>query len=413
LTRLWSSGFELQTVATGVEFTSIIATPVIETTTFRSGVAALRINNTVAEGFRQVHTAAQGAFFFRFYLYIVTLPPITGPIGGFRITGAYKVVIRLTATGALQLYNIEDSAQVGSDSSALSTATWYRVEIKCDSTTLASTVVEANAYADTPGASSFWNPSGTIDLAANPAQVGCAHLGDLTLDYIVDDCAVNDTTDSFQNSWPGEGELIIQRPDAAGDNSAWTRGGTDSGANWSQVEEFPPNDATDYVLSNTAGTIDDYNLEATPAAMAADDVINWVGVGVRAANDVATGADPDIVLRIKASAGGTVEETGNLDCNSVTWKSPQPLPANDNYAAFPNDSNYQVPGTANAWTKADLDTAQIGMRESVTDTHNALVSAIWLYVDHKPAVVGGDPEGSLLGGKLLRGGLLTHGVLTR
>lgn len=30
-----------------------------------------------------------------------------------------------------------------------------------------------------------------------------------------------------------------------------------------------------------------------------------------------------------------------------------------------------------------------------------------------PAAVGGDPEGSLIGGKLIRGGLLTHGVLVR
>lgn len=32
--------------------------------------------------------------------------------------------------------------------------------------------------------------------------------------------------------------------------------------------------------------------------------------------------------------------------------------------------------------------------------------------DYTPAA-GGDPEGSLIGGKLLRGGLLTHGVLVR
>jgi hypothetical protein len=36
-----------------------------------------------------------------------------------------------------------------------------------------------------------------------------------------------------------------------------------------------------------------------------------------------------------------------------------------------------------------------------------------LYVNEEDAAVGGDPEGSLIGGKLIRGGLLLHGVLGR
>ena len=37
-----------------------------------------------------------------------------------------------------------------------------------------------------------------------------------------------------------------------------------------------------------------------------------------------------------------------------------------------------------------------------------------IYSDYKAAeAAGGDPEGSLIGGKLIRGGLLLHGVLGR
>jgi len=378
MARIWSFGAELQSVTAGIEFTSILTNaPALETSLQRSGVAALRISNTAAEGFRHIYTAAQGSYFLRFYLKINALPATTQAIGGFRISGGYKVIIRMTTTGALQLYNFEDSVQVGSNSSNLSTGTWYRVEIACDTTTLASTAVAARI-----DGTEF--ASGTIDLAANAVQIGIAHSGDATLDFIVDDLALNDTSGSFQNSWPGEGEVIHLRPSAAGDNAGWTRGGTDSGANWSQVDEITPNDTTDYVLSNTSGTTDDHNIDNTPAAMASDDVINVVQVGCRAAVDVTTGADPAIVLRIKASASGTVEESANLDVNSVTWQSPSPRPALELYSL----TLYDLPGASTtAWTKADLDTAQIGIRESVTDTHNALVSAIWLLVDHKPAAV--------------------------
>lgn len=376
MARLWTGGAELQSVALNIEFSAIITNaPAIETTTKRSGNAAWRISNASAiEGFRQIHTSAQGAFFFRFYLYIVALPTVTSIIGGSRQTGANKAVIRLTTTGTLQLYNAEDSAQVGSDSSALSLNTWYRIEMTYDSTTLSATTCEAKidgtAFA-----------SGTIDITATPNSFGCfTFVSDATLDYIVDDLAINDSSGSFQNGYPGEGEVIVLRPNGAGDNTAWTRGGTDTGANWSQTSEVPP-DSAQYVESNTLNQIDDYEMEATPSALESTDTINVVQVGVYAAVSDATASDPDLVIRIKSASGGTVEESATLDCNSVTYHGPAPLPANDNYQL----TLYDLPGASTtAWTKATLDTCQAGVREAATDTHFARVAALWIMVDHKP-----------------------------
>lgn len=376
MTRLWTGGAELQTVTIGIEFTAVIANaPAIETTTKRSGNAAYRINNASgAEGFRQQHTSSQGLFYFRFYLYIVALPTNTRVIGGSRQTGSLKAVIRLTSGGALQLYNFEDSAQIGSNSSALSTGQWYRIEMSYDSTTLSATACEAKIDGVTFA-------SGNADFTATPNSLGCfTDFGDATLDYIVDDCAINDSTGSFQNSWPGEGEVIVLMPDNNGDNSQWTGSDGNSTNNYQLVDEVPPS-STDYVESNTSGQIDDYNLQATPAAMDSNDIINVVHVGVYAAVSDATGSDPDIVLRIKASASGTVEESASLDVNSITYHGPAPLPASDNYQL----TTYDLPGASTTpWTKADLDTMQVGIREAVTDTHFARVATIWAMIDHKP-----------------------------
>lgn len=390
--RIWQGGAELQSVTGAVEFTAITTSgPAIETTIKRGGSAAWRINNASAsEGFRHVHTSTQAEFYFRFYVYIVTMPTNTRFIGGFSQTGTYKVGVRLTSGGLLQLYNQEDSAQVGSNSSALSTGTWYRIEIKCNSTTLASTVVEANAYIDDPSASSFWNPSGTIDITANPNCVRCGtDSSDATLDYVVDDLAVNDTSSPGPTSWVGHGYVIHMYPNGNGDNSGWTGSDGNQTDNYLLVNEFPPND-TSYVQSNTSGQIDDYNLDAAPAAMASGDTINNVMVGVRAAVENATGADPDIALRYKAAASGTVSESANLDVNSVTFSSPvmPPQTPPDTYRLVV----YTKPGTSDPITKADLDTSQIGVREAVTDTHFARVSAIWLSVDYSPAVATNKPK---------------------
>lgn len=412
MTRLTSLGAELQAVVSLMEYTAgVVTQPGLETSIKRSGSAAWRIVNAAAvEGFRVAHTSAQGSFFFRFYLYVVTLPSATRVIGGARITGSLKISIRLTSAGALQLYNSEDSAQVGSDSSAISTATWYRVELNYDSTTLASTSCEARLYAASDESSLLWNPSGTIDLAATPTAFGCyTDVADANLDYIVDDLAINDTTTSFENTWCGEGEVICLRPNGAGDNTAWTRGGTDTGANWSQVNEAPP-DSAQYVESNTSGQIDDYEMEATPAALESTDTINVVHVGVFAAVSDATGADPDIVLRIKSASGGTVEESASLDLNSVTYNGPAPLPTgSDNCYKL---TLYDLPGAStSAWTKSTLDTMQAGIREAVTDTHFARIAALWVMVDHKPGAAA-SAAGPLIGGRLVKHGIL-QGRLVR
>jgi hypothetical protein len=239
-----------------------------------------------------------------------------------------------------------------------------------DSTTLASTTCSARI-----DGTQF--ASGTVDLAATPTNFGnFTDAGDATLDYIVDDEAINDASGSVQNSWCGSEHVFAQRANGVGDNTQWTRGGTDTGANWSQTSEVPPS-SIQYVESNTSGQIDDYDLEATPAELGANDTINVVHVGIYAAVSDATSADPDVVIRIKSASGGTVEESASLDVNSVTYQGPAPLPANSNYQL----TLYDLPGASTSpWTKALLDTAQAGIREAVTDAHFVRVAALWTMV---------------------------------
>src|SRR3990167_8564444 len=390
MARLMSFPFELNTIAASMDWqTSTTGTPVIETTDFRSGAAALRINSAAgAENIQHIFRTTQGPCWTRFYFKVVA-----GATGNdvtiiATLNGATaRVGVLINADETLEFWNLEDSAQVGASSSAISLDTWYRLEYLIDSTTLASTAIEARLYAASDESTLLWNPSGTINLALNPDRF---RLGipsaDATLDIIYEDGAINDNSGSFENSWPGEGEQIMLRPSAAGDNADWTRGGTDSGANWSQEEEAPPDDVTTYVQSNTSGQIDDYNLDATPAAMASDDVINCVQVGVRFAISGAGGADQDFVLRIKASSGGTVEESAALSGAGDTSYQSYKIATPRQYAL----TLYDLPGgSATAWTKADLDAAQVGIRETITDTHFVRVSALWVVVDHKPAAAGG------------------------
>ena len=90
-------------------------------------------------------------------------------------------------------------------------------------------------------------------------------------------------------------------------------------------------------------------------------------------------------MRIKASASGTVEESTSFTTPNSTWYT------NDN--AAPRNYRltlYDLPGASTtSWTKADLDTTQIGVRISLNNVNDAYVSTLWLLVDHKPTAGGG------------------------
>lgn len=385
---LFGTSGGLQSITAGMEWrTSTNGTPAIETTIVRAGGTAIRFNNTgAAENIQHIFTTAQGVYYFCWYINLQAAPTTARSFLTILNSANQKVGIRITTGRALQLFNEEDSAQVGSDSSALTLGQWYRIELKIDSTTLASTAIEARAYTDAPNASAFWNPSGTIDITANPDRWRVGYTSsDATLDFVMTDAVICDNAGSYANTWPGPGWLWYGRPNGNGDNSQWTGSDGNSTDNYLLLDETPPNDATDYVESNTSGQIDDYTVDNTPAAVGPDDTIQLVAVGVRFAISNTTGGDPDFVLRIKPAASGTTDETGNVSgAGATTYNSMQITLGN--YLEFANNSNYEQPGTSNPWTKAALDTAQIGIRESATDTHLARVSAMWLLARVVPVV---------------------------
>lgn len=379
MARLWSSGFELNSTTTNMEFTALSAS--IVSTGQRSGTYAFSKDAT---GNRYVTydfsaTDSQGNYYSRMYVYLTAYPAANNKdlMGFTRISSSGKVMIRMLTTGALQLYNIEDAAQVGSDSAALSLNTWYRIELRVDTTTLASTVVDARI-----DGVSF--ASSTINLTAGigKATFGLfSTTGDTTQRFIADDIAINDNSGSFQNSWPGAGSIVHLTPNAEGDSVMWNNGV--SATNWENVDEITPDDSSTVNTTTTLNDIDEYNLTAAPAAIGSTDTINCVQVGLRIGNSAT--ATHGYTPRIKAAASGTVEEGSAITITNSTFVT--------NASAAPRNYNltlYDLPGASTtAWTKADLDTTQIGVKHTADASFNAQVSTMWLLVDYAPAASGG------------------------
>jgi hypothetical protein len=378
MARIFSSGFELNSTTSGVEWTSVTGAA-ISAVVKRSGTYALKIGSLssgIAKYVQQQFQSsnADGPFYVRTYFRYITLPSADNAIIRLKGTGPSNVIeIRLSSTGTLKLMN--NSSQVGSASSALSSNTWYRIELLVDATPAGGSEI-ARAYID----GTEFASSTALTFAATFANLELG--GNLRSEaqtqgrWYFDDVALNDSTGSFQNSLPGAGSIVHLRPNASGDNNQL---GTAASTNWQQVDEVTPDDSTTTIstIADSSGEIDDYNINSTPSDILTNTAITLVHVGVRY-NGTSTSSHDTIVVRCKASSGGTVEESSGITPSNTTYVT--------NANAVPRTyplTLYDLPGASTtAWTKADLDTTQIGFRKNADSTNGVRVSALWLLVEY-------------------------------
>jgi hypothetical protein len=318
-------------------------------------------------------------FYLRAYVNFATLPSAENKILGFRASGGFGVPqtnISIDNTGALRLYN-NTTTQIGSASSPLSTGQWYRIELKIDKTPAGgSQIVEAkiDGVVFATASNLTVNQAQSIVIGGNlnsEAQT--------TGNWFFDDIAVNDSTTSNQNTYPGPGHIIHLKPNAAGDVNGFLVqvGGTaGSSNNFTRVNEVTPNDATSYNASAALNAEDLFNCD--DSGIGSSDLVRVVSVGVRMANLVSADATAAIKLEIEKTGSGTKSQSADIIPNSTSFAT--------NAAANPRNyplTTYQDPDGAN-WTQTTLDSMQIGYIEDVANTQSIAISAIWALVDYLP-----------------------------
>lgn len=154
-----------------------------------------------------------------------------------------------------------------------------------------------------------------------------------------DDLRVNDTAGTVNNTWCGDENIIMLKPNAAGDLTQFTRGGTDSGSNFGQVDELPPNDLTDYVYDSVVGHTDLYNTTtATIVSVSAVEVV------ARAFNVDGSGGSLNLVTKTAAGQSDGTAQT-------VTG-----VPS---YFKRLLETD---PADSGAWTQAKIDALQVGVK---------------------------------------------------
>lgn len=375
MARLWQSGPHLSSITGDVEFTTVSGTVSIQNTVTRIGPFAIRTNPTAGTAFvRQLLYTADSStnVFFRAYVRFATFPGADATIcrivnlandpgAQFRFIASTSKIVMLDANGTA----------VGSPSATLSTNTWYRLELNLDG-------------GSNPGSLTGKLDGTTFATGAAPAQfpwqrVLWGTVTSVTMDAFWCDIAVNDSSGSVQNSWPGSGVVKAIFPDSTGDANGWNNTANTAGStsNWQLVDEIPPNDATDMVQTGTLNAEDMYNMGAS--GLGASDTVNCVMIGARYRNNLADTLAA-MKVQVKKTSGGTILQSAALIPNDTSWQSLTP-----NQPRIYPIIMYLDPDNTVAWTQATLDTMQVGQKLTATGTNRVQVTTVWASIDYTPS----------------------------
>lgn len=372
MARIFTCGFELNSLTEGMEKYGTSAQGSISSSTVKNSTYSWRCNPSAAAmavNFGLNAGSGIKTVFVRFHFYAVTMPPADALVFAITDSVLTTIMMRLRGTGSgLKVMNSANT-QVGSNI-ALSTNTWYCIEIKCFSSAASGTIdvlVDNVSVVSNTGLNTQGSDINGIQFGSGVAT---------TSEYFIDNVAVNDTSGSFQTSYPGDGYVIALRPNGAGDNADFSRGGADSGANWSQCDEVTPNDATDYNSSATLNHTDMFTC--TDSGINSYDVVNVVHVGYRFANVVADGTVQSQVRAIKTTGGTVASGTASGSLSSTVWRTNFSSTTAFNPYKL---TMYQDPDNTD-WTQATLDTMQIGYTITAGGANAMGISSVWAMVDY-------------------------------
>lgn len=376
MARIWSSGFELNSITADVEWSSVVGSnPTIQTSTVRSGTYALEVNAVgTIMCIQQIYAATAGAgpYFVRTYLYITSYPSANGAgiiqIGNSTTTQAS---IQMQTDGSLSLW--AQNVKVGSNSSVLSLNTWYRIEFKA--TAGSGTGVIEGKIDGTNFASS------TTTTIGNSDRLTVGMIGSVTSHTFFDDIAINDSSGTSQTSYPGAGSIVHLHPNGTGDSETAGIAKTGDTPAWKCIDEVTPDDATTFIsVAATSDTLDVAIDNSSTAGIGASDTITLVAVGTRGA--ATTAANCSVNLRLRSASGGATQTSGNI-VRSTTGYTTHIEAAPHIYKL----TSYTDPTTGSAWTPTgtnSIDNAQIGF-SSADATPDPIITTMWALIEYVPA----------------------------
>lgn len=367
--RLWSCGFELQSVASSVEWDTTTGVPALDTTNERTGAAAFIC---AATGRYMTHalysSASSQTLYARFYMRINTLAS-GADADIFMVLSSTTERIKLTLTTGNVLKTTTNSV-TNTGATALTTGVYYRIEVMWNGTSGAYEVL-------IDGTSEL---SGTSDIATKTfTSIRLGAISSSTFSASFDDLGFNDTTGSYQTTWPGSGRIVHLIPNGTGDGSSGGRSQPTTGQPTDdQVDEVPSDDASSYwEFINDADYIHLALEDSSTYSIGSTDTIAFVAAGMRSRGETTNPAGG--YCGIKSQASGTIVNGTDVSVANNAWYT-----HDDASVKVYNLTQYVDPQAGGSWTSALLDSSQIRVYCS-DGAPNWHVTIVWALVEYRPS----------------------------
>jgi hypothetical protein len=162
--------------------------------------------------------------------------------------------------------------------------------------------------------------------------------------YYVDDIVINDTTGSYNNTWPNGAKIVLLFPTGRGNSTQWDK--VAHLDNYENVDKYPTLDPEDYLLTNLNSRLDLYlnnNLPVDAFSVGAVRVDAWA----------LKNSGSDIMLNLALRVGSTnfisIDNELGVSYSLKQWL-------------------HQLnPGTCIGWTVSDVNDLESGMRSNIPE----------------------------------------------
>lgn len=394
MARLHTSGFELASNLdlTGGGFdtdglSGSIASHGSMSSIVRSGANALKITggtNSFIALTSSFPKTASTSYYMRIYFYIDGALPTSSTTQllcfGISTDG---VSARISSAGFMRLYNDVTGVQIGSDSAeAIVLGSWYRLEL---SVTLNASAQISSCQLLLNGTVVASGSSLTLAIASQICYGFVTTPTSISPNLYLDDIALNDSTGGNQNSFPGEGKVVLLSPTADSARAAnWLAGAGGTSNLWDAVNNTPPVGVSEGTATNTSqikqngGTLP----QAYDATMK---TYSAAGIG-------ATATFNAIVAICSDGEGSTTTGTKAMTLEVLN----DPVIGQTSFNAG-NDANVQVGSFPVNWTPhktavsytapgsvANAPVVRLRLVSGTTSARVAHVACLGMYVDYRP-----------------------------
>lgn len=249
--------------------------------------------------------------------------------------GTLQVDLRINTDGTLSV--TRNGTVLGTTTFSVLLNVYYFIELKVF---INNTTGTAEVRIDNTTRLSLTSQDTQNTANATANQVELSNTGSANQTEFDDYYVLDGTGSAPNNDFLGDIRVDAKFPSAVGNTTQLTRGGTDSGANWSQVEETAPNADTDYNEHATVGNKDTYvfeDLTHTPVTIFSASVLAYAKKDDAGAKGIIlvtrSTTDFDSASQALATGYAYYEQIRELD-----------------------------PNTSAAWTLANLNAAEFGVK---------------------------------------------------